>query len=57
MFGPPLSQAYHMIGTKKCNVGSKDKLGPFSLHDASKSSFMVPTKTGHARFPTLLVVN
>jgi hypothetical protein len=25
-----------MIGSKKHGVGSKDKLGPFSLHDASK---------------------
>jgi hypothetical protein len=30
-----------MIGTKKHGDGFKDSLGPFALHDASKSSLAV----------------
>jgi len=46
-----------MIGTKKHGVGFEDRLGPFSLHDASRSSLMIPIETGHAYFPTPLVVD
>jgi hypothetical protein len=46
-----------MIGTKKHGVRSKDKLGPFSIHDASRSSLVVPTKVGHVHFSTPLVVD
>jgi hypothetical protein len=45
-----------MIGTKKYGVGFKDKMGPFSLHDASRFRFAVPTETKHACFLTPLVV-
>jgi hypothetical protein len=45
-----------IIGTKKHGVGSKDKLGPFSLHDASRSSLVVPIETKHVGFPTPMVV-
>jgi hypothetical protein len=34
-----------MIGTKKHGVKSKERQGPFSLHDASTSKFMVSIKT------------
>ncbi len=34
-----------MIGTKKHGDGFKDSLGPFALHDASKSSLAVLAKT------------
>ncbi len=33
-----------MIGTKKHGVRSKNKLGPFSLHDASRCSLTIPIK-------------
>jgi hypothetical protein len=46
-----------MIGTKKHGVGSKYRLGPFSLHDASRSNLIVFIETGHAHFSTLLVVD
>jgi len=46
-----------MIGTKKHGAGSKDRLGPFSLHDASKYNLEVPIEIGHAHFPTSLVVD
>ncbi len=45
-----------MISTKKHGVGSKDKLGPFSLHDASRSSLITPIQTKHVSFPTPMVV-
>jgi hypothetical protein len=45
-----------MIGTNKHGVGSENKLGPFSLHDASRSNLVVFTKIGHVCFPTPLVV-
>ncbi len=45
-----------MIGTKKHGVGFKNRLRPFSLHDASRSSLMVSTKTKHVGFSTPLVV-
>jgi hypothetical protein len=32
-----------MIGTTKHGIGSKDKLGPFSLHDSSRFNLVVPT--------------
>jgi hypothetical protein len=46
-----------MICTKKYGVGSKDKLGPFSLHDASRSSLAIPVEIRHVRFLTPLVVD
>jgi hypothetical protein len=46
-----------MIGTKKHGVGFKDRLGPFSSHDASRFSFIVLIENGHAHFLTLLVVD
>jgi hypothetical protein len=46
-----------MIGIKKHGVGSKDRLEPFSLHDASRSNLTFLTKTGHVHFLTLLVVD
>jgi len=46
-----------MIGTNKHGVGLEDRLGLFSLHDASKSNFMVPIETGHACFLTPLVMD
>jgi hypothetical protein len=45
-----------MIGTKEHGVGFDDKLGPFSLHDASRSNLMVPIETLHVYFPTPLIV-
>jgi hypothetical protein len=46
-----------MIGTKKYGDGSEDKLGSFSLHDASRSSLVVPIETKYAHFPIPLVVD
>jgi len=46
-----------MIGTKKHGARFEDRLGPFSLHDASRSNFAIPTKTRHVRFLTPLVVD
>jgi hypothetical protein len=46
-----------MIATKKHGDGFEHKFGPFSLHGASRSNFMVPIKTIHAHFLTLLVVD
>jgi hypothetical protein len=40
-----------MIGTKKHGAGSKNRLGPFSLHDASRYNLGVPIEIGHAHFP------
>ncbi len=39
-----------MIVTKKHCVGYEDWMGPFSLHDASRSNLIVLTKTKHAHF-------
>jgi hypothetical protein len=39
-----------MIGTKKHGCGFEDRLGPFSLHYASRSSLVVLTKIGHVCF-------
>jgi hypothetical protein len=41
-----------MIGTKNHGVGFENKLGPFSLHDASRSSLVVLADIRHARFLT-----
>jgi len=46
-----------MIGTKKHGDGFEDKFGPISLHGASRSSFVIPTKIIHACFLTPLVVD
>ncbi len=46
-----------MIGTKKHGAKSKDWLGPFSLHDASRYNLKVPIEIGHVHFPTPLVVD
>jgi hypothetical protein len=46
-----------MIETKRHGVGSENKLGPFSLHDASKYSLTVPIKIKQAHFLILLVVD
>jgi hypothetical protein len=45
-----------MIGTKRHGVGFEDRLGPFSLHDASRSILLVLIKIGHVCFLTLLVM-
>jgi hypothetical protein len=46
-----------MIGTNKHGARFEDKLGPFSLHDASRCSFAIPIKTRHACFSTPLVMD
>ncbi len=46
-----------MIGTRKHGVGSKDRLEPILLHNASKFIFMVPIETRHVRFSIALVVD
>jgi hypothetical protein len=46
-----------MIGTNKHVVGFENRLGSFSLHDASRSSLMVLTKSIHVCFLTPLVVD
>jgi len=46
-----------MIGAKKYGVEVEDRLGPFSLHDASRSNLVIIIETRHAHFPTPLVVN
>jgi hypothetical protein len=46
-----------MIDAKKFGAGFEDRLGPFSLHDASRSNLTIDMKTGHVHFPTPLVVN
>jgi hypothetical protein len=37
-----------IIGTNKFGFEFKNKLGPFSLHDASRSNLAIPIKIGHA---------
>jgi hypothetical protein len=49
---PPLI----VMGNKKQGVGSKDKVGPFQTHDASRFSFMVFIETIHFYFLSLLVL-
>ncbi len=46
-----------MIGTRKHGVGSKDRLEPISLDNASRFGLMVPIETKHARFSIALVVD
>jgi hypothetical protein len=46
-----------MINTNKHGVKFEDRLKPFSLYDASRSSFMIPIEIGHAHFLTPLVVD
>ncbi len=46
-----------MISTKKYGVGSKDNMGPFSLHEALKSSLAVLIEIRHAHFLTPLIMN
>ncbi len=46
-----------MIGIKEYGVGFEDRLGPFSLHDASRSSLVVPIEIAHVHYPTRLVVD
>jgi len=46
-----------MIGIKKHGVGLENGLGPFSLHDASKSNLAILTKTRRAYFSTPLVMS
>jgi hypothetical protein len=46
-----------MIGTKKYGVGFENRLGPFSLHDALRSSLAILINIGHAHFMTPLVVD
>jgi hypothetical protein len=45
----------HLIAIKnnKQNVGSENRLGPFQLHDASKSSFTILIETKHPHFQNL----
>jgi hypothetical protein len=46
-----------MIGPKKHGVGFEDRLGPFSLHVASRSNFEVLIKTRYVHFSTPLIVD
>jgi hypothetical protein len=46
-----------MIGTNKHVAGFENRLGPFSLHDASTSSLTILTKTRHVHFLIPLVVD
>ncbi len=46
-----------MIGTNKHVAGFENRLGPFSLHDASRSSLTILTKTRHVHFLIPLVVD
>jgi hypothetical protein len=46
-----------MIGIKEYGVEFEDRLGPFSLHDASRSSLVVLIEIGHVHYPTRLVVD
>jgi len=46
-----------MIGTKKHGARFENRLGPFSLHDASRSNLIIPTKTRHVHFLIPLVVD
>jgi hypothetical protein len=46
-----------MIGTKKHGVGFKDRLGPLSSYDPSRSCLMDPIEIGHVHFLILLVVD
>ncbi len=46
-----------MNSTNKHGVGFEDRLRPFSLYDASRSSLTIPTEIGHAHFLTPLVVD
>ncbi len=46
-----------MISTKKHGVRFEDRLGSFSLHDASRSNFTIPTNTKHVCFLIPLVVD
>jgi hypothetical protein len=46
-----------MISTKKHGARFEDRLGPFSLHDASRSNLLIPTKIRHVRFLIPLVVD
>jgi len=42
---------------QKNGVGSKDRLEPISLNDASRFSLMVPIETRHSCFLIVLVVD
>jgi len=44
-----------VIGIKKHGVQLENSLGPFALHDASKSNLVVPIEIGNVHFPTLLI--
>jgi hypothetical protein len=46
-----------MIGTKKHGAQLENRLGPFSLHDASKSNLAILTKTRRSYFSTPLVMS
>jgi hypothetical protein len=39
-----------MIGIKKHGVGFENRLGPFSLHDASRFNLEIPTETRNVHF-------
>jgi hypothetical protein len=43
-----------MIGAKKHGAGFKNSLGPFALHDASRSNLVVSIEVGHFHFLILL---
>jgi len=44
-----------MIGTKKHGAKFENNLGPFALHDASKSNLLVLIEIGHVHFLILLI--
>jgi hypothetical protein len=46
-----------MIGTNKHGAGFKDRLGPFSLYNASRFSLVVPIETRHVHFLAPVVVD
>jgi hypothetical protein len=45
------------INTKKHGVGSKDRLGPLLVHDASKSNLVILIETRHVHFLTPFIVD
>jgi hypothetical protein len=49
---PPLI----VMGNKKQDVGSENKVRPFQMHDASRSTLTVPTKIRRLHFPSLMVL-
>jgi hypothetical protein len=49
---PPLI----VMGNKKQGVGSKNTVGPFWMHDASRFSLMITIEIKQLRFPSPLAL-